>query len=388
MGTLHTAVDAVIAVDPASLTDQEIRDELIGAQAAVDRVLGHLARVAHLGHQRGVGAADGSSSTMAWLRHHTGMRHGEARGAIEAGDACAGPLVETGRAWREGEITATAARTIIGARVDGHDLKLTAVEPSLLGLARDRLDRELVKACRRFRNLATADGTCPRDLDGLSIAQTYAGRTYLSVDLSEDAAEVVVGAIHHFTDPPGDDDPRSAGRRRVDALVTMARVAMAAVGRSGPDGSARARPSMTAVVDWATLTNGAPGRLDGSYTGLMTASTIERLLCDCDVSRVVLGPDSVPIDTGRESRVVNRAQRRALSVRDGGCRFPGCTRPPAWTDAHHVVHWRVGGRTDLSNLILLCDYHHHLVHRPGWIVKFDGDDAHFIDPRGVEIRGP
>ena len=222
----------------------------------------------------------------------------------------------------------------------------------------------------------------------MSIAQTYAGRTYLTADLSEDAAEVVVGAIHHFTDPPGDDEPRTAGRRRVDALVTMARVAMAAVGRVGPDGPARARPSLTAVIDWATLTNGVPGRLDGIYTGLLTASTIERLLCDCDVSHVVLGPDSVPIDTGRESRVVRRAQRRALNVRDGGCRFPRCHRPPAWTDAHHVVHWRAGGRTDLSNLILLCDHHHHLVHRTGWIVKFDGDDAHFIDPHGVEIRGP
>ena len=384
--SLRTAVDAVVDVDPELFTDQEIREELIGSVAQLDRLLGYISRVAHVDHQRGIGAVDGSSSTAAWLRHRTGMRHGDARGLLDAGAACAGPLTETGRAWRAGEITATAARTIVGARSGGHDLELSAVEPGLLGLARDRLDRELVKACARFRNLATADGTCPRDLDGLSIAGTYSGRTYLTADLSEDAAEVVVGAIHHFTDPPTDGDPRTAARRRADALVRMAEVAMrAATGATGP---VRARPSATIVLDWTTLTTGTPGRLDGAYTGLLTTSTVDRLLCDCDVARVVLGADSVPVDAGRETRVVNRAQRRMLNVRDGGGRFPGCHRPPAWCDAHHVIHWRVGGRTDLDNLILLCDYHHHLVHKTGWIVKFDGHDAHFIDPTGIEIRGP
>ncbi len=386
IGTLRAAVDGMVEVDGDGFTDQEIRDELIESVAQLDRLVGHVARFAHLGHQRGIGAIDGSSSTMAWLRRHTGMRHGDGRSAIDAGAACAGPLVETGRAWRAGEITATAARTIVGARVDGHDPKLTAVEPSLLGLARDRLDRELVKACDQFRNLATADGRRPEDLDGLSIASTYAGRTYLTADLSGAGAEIVVGAIHHFTDPPTDDDARTPGKRRRDALVRMAEVAMAAA--SGDQGPVRARPSATLVIDWPTLTHGTPGRLDGIYTGLLTLPTIDRLLCDCDVARVVLGPDSVPLDAGRETRVVNRAQRRALTVRDGGCRFPGCHRPPAWCDAHHVVHWRVGGRTDLANLILLCDYHHHLVHKTGWIVKFDGNDAHFIDPHGIEIRGP
>ena len=386
IGTLRAAVDTVVDTDPAAFTDQELRDELIGSIAQIDRLLGHVARVAHLGHTRGIGAVDGSSSTAAWLRRNTGLRHGEARGLIDAGDACAGPLGETGRAWRAGEITTTAARTIVGARIDGHDPKLRAVEPSLLGLARDRLDRELVKACDQFRHMATAEGTCPRDLDGLSIAKTYAGRTYLTADLSEDAAETVVGAIHHFTDPPSDDDPRTAARRRADALVTIARIALAS--RDLDDGPERALPAMTAVIDWATLTDGTPGRLDGAYTGLLTMATVEKLLCDCTVSRVILGPDSIPIDVGRETRVVNRATRRALNVRDGGCRFPGCHRQPAWCDAHHVTHWRVGGRTDLTNLILLCDYHHHLVHRTGWIVKFDGHDAHFINPTGIEIRGP
>ena len=386
IGALRAAVDEVVDADPAAFTDQELRDELIGSIAQIDRLLGHVSRMAHAGHTRGIGAIDGSSSTAAWLRRNTGMRHGDAKGLIDAGDACAGPLAETGRAWRAGEITATAARTIVGARVEGRDLELRGVEHAMLGLARDRLDRELVKARDRFRHLATADGTCPRDLDGLQIAATYDGRTYLTADLSEDAAEIVVGAIHHFTDPPSDDDPRTAGRRRADALVRMSQLAMAA---DSPDQTpTRALPAMTAVIDWHTLTDGTPGRLDGTYTGLLTMTTVEKLLCDCTISRVILGPDSVPIDVGRDTRVVNRAQRRAVTVRDGGCRFPGCHRAPPWCDVHHVTHWFNGGPTNLDNILLLCPYHHHLGHRPGWIVKFDGHHAHFINPTGIEIRGP
>jgi hypothetical protein len=64
--------------------------------------------------------------------------------------------------------------------------------------------------------------------------------------------------------------------------------------------------------------------------------------------------------------VVAPAQRTALTVRDGGCRFPSCDRPVAWCDAHHLRHWLHGGPTDLGNLLLLCRGHHHAVHEGGW----------------------
>jgi hypothetical protein len=73
-----------------------------------------------------------------------------------------------------------------------------------------------------------------------------------------------------------------------------------------------------------------------------------------------------PLDVGRATRVVAPAQRSALTVRDGGCRFPGCDRPVAWCEAHHLRHWLHGGPTDLDNLVLLCRGHHHAVHEGGW----------------------
>jgi hypothetical protein len=73
---------------------------------------------------------------------------------------------------------------------------------------------------------------------------------------------------------------------------------------------------------------------------------------------------------GREQRLFTTRQRTALGVRDGGCRFPGCTKPPSWCEAHHVDHWlRDHGKTDIENGILLCRYHHMLIHTKGWEIN-------------------
>jgi hypothetical protein len=91
---------------------------------------------------------------------------------------------------------------------------------------------------------------------------------------------------------------------------------------------------------------------------------------------VLGGAPSQPLDVGRATRVVQPAQRSALAVRDGGCVFPGCDRPLAWCEAHHLVHWLQGGLTDLANLALLCRAHHRELHEGGWRL-IRGPDGHF-----------
>ena len=81
---------------------------------------------------------------------------------------------------------------------------------------------------------------------------------------------------------------------------------------------------------------------------------------------VLGGAPTQPLEVGRASRVVQAAQRTALAVRDGGCVFPGCARPLAWCEAHHLRHWLHGGPTDLANLALVCRAHHRAVHEGGW----------------------
>jgi hypothetical protein len=90
--------------------------------------------------------------------------------------------------------------------------------------------------------------------------------------------------------------------------------------------------------------------------------TTRRIACDPTVTALLLDAGGSPLRAGRTQRLVTRAQRVALAQRDGGCVHPGCRRPPAWCDAHHVRHWADGGPTDLDNLCLLCRYHHRLVH--------------------------
>jgi hypothetical protein len=85
------------------------------------------------------------------------------------------------------------------------------------------------------------------------------------------------------------------------------------------------------------------------------------------------GAPTQPLEVGRTSRVVTAAQRVALVVRDRGCSFPGCDRPPARCEAHHLVHWLHGGPTDLQNLVLVCRAHHRAVHEGGWRLGRDPD---------------
>jgi hypothetical protein len=55
--------------------------------------------------------------------------------------------------------------------------------------------------------------------------------------------------------------------------------------------------------------------------------------------RALGGPPIMPLELGRSTRVISPAQRTALAVRDGGCGFPGCDRPLAWCEGHHLVPW-------------------------------------------------
>ena len=104
-------------------------------------------------------------------------------------------------------------------------------------------------------------------------------------------------------------------------------------------------------------------------TGYLSAAKARLLACDAKILPVILGSHSEPLDVGRLSYTVPQAMRRALTVRDQGCAFPGCARPARQCDAHHVTHWADGGDTALSNLVLLCSRHHRLIHRSHWSVQ-------------------
>jgi hypothetical protein len=136
-------------------------------------------------------------------------------------------------------------------------------------------------------------------------------------------------------------------------------------------------------VDGQTLSEeGALGRSELEDGTRLSAESARRVSCDAGLVRVAHGSDGAVLDVGRRTRRVPGALRRALEVRDRGCRFPGCGL--RFTDAHHVRHWADGGATSLDNCLLLCRHHHRLVHEGAWRVGWDDERRPiFFDPAGA-----
>ena len=177
-------------------------------------------------------------------------------------------------------------------------------------------------------------------------------------------------------------------QRRADALVELARrVAIQQVApKHGGD-----RPHLVVLIDYHELLGDCRGAglTDGTQ---LTPGQLRQHACDAGILPVILGGPSGVLDAGREQRLVTADIRHALHVRDRGCVFPGCDRPAADCDAHHILRWAQGGATALSNLCLLCKHHHNLLEpdtkqapRLQWQIRISPDGVpEVIPPRFVD----
>ncbi|PZU47832.1 MAG: HNH endonuclease [Microbacterium sp.] len=132
-------------------------------------------------------------------------------------------------------------------------------------------------------------------------------------------------------------------------------------------------PGATVIVR-VTLDDLQAGTGVGLIDGLdqpVSIGTVRRVAADGGVIPWVMGGKSEILDWGRRKRLFTRAQKRAITTRDGGC--IGCGAPPGRSKVHHIDWWRHGGKTDCSNGCLLCDSCHHLVHDQGWEIRIDGE---------------
>ncbi|MDQ3148177.1 MAG: HNH endonuclease, partial [Actinomycetota bacterium] len=173
----------------------------------------------------------------------------------------------------------------------------------------------------------------------------------------------------------------SASERKAKALVEMARRS-AATAPGVP-----AQPLIMVLADLETLARRAGRGAEIVGAGPVSAETARRLACDAEVARVLTDPEGEILDLGQGNRTPNRAQRRALVARDGGCAITGCDRPHDWCQAHHITHWIDGGPTDLCNLCLLCVRHHHLIHEGGFgLARAPNGELVFTRPDGSVIE--
>ncbi|MDP9070470.1 MAG: HNH endonuclease [Actinomycetota bacterium] len=135
------------------------------------------------------------------------------------------------------------------------------------------------------------------------------------------------------------------------------------------------------MIDLDDLEARRPGRaVDGP---LLDGPSLQALLCDGAVHRMVTAGRSAVLDYGTTTHTIPAPLWNALVVRDEHCRFPGCDRPASWCEGHHVVPVVQNGPTCLANLVLACSRHHHRLHQPGWHAKLKPDATlEVTDPQG------
>ena len=144
-------------------------------------------------------------------------------------------------------------------------------------------------------------------------------------------------------------------------------------------GSRAERYQVMLHVDAEVLREDGPvgGRSELEDGTRVCAETLRRVACDCGL--VAVGHDGQALNIGRRARSMPPAILRALMLRDRGCAFPGCPHT-RFLHAHHLQHWLHGGATSLDHLVMLCSFHHHLVHEGGWRVSAAADGSFLFHP--------
>ncbi len=333
-------------------------------------------------------AADGQLSAAAWVAR----RHGLAQGAAEAQVRVARALEEMPRvaeALSRGEISTAATDALVRAREAAPDA-FARVEDGLVERARSLSHRDLRAELERWRLDVDTDRAARDEQERFArrrftAVPTTDGMVRTEGELDPENGQYLITALRAKVDAWArtlTDDLRTPAQRRADALGEICREWLDLAERPGLGGE---RPHVVLAMDLAALEARAGGRASLEDAGPITAEAARRLACDASVTRVITDARSVPLEVGRATKVVSPSLRRALAVRDGGCAFPGCERPPGWCDAHHARHWADGGETGLSNLVLLCRPHHRVIHRGFGVAIVDGLPV-FRRPDGTRLE--
>jgi hypothetical protein len=357
-------------------------------RAVIDALEGDFASEARHVQETGAHLADGNATAVTWISRLCGMS------ATSAADrVCVGAQLEAlpkvAEALSSGEIGYQSASLLCHLRDQLGDKRELFDEDEMLELARRHSVASLRYLCRYARHCADPDGFF-NDAEAdysrreLHISQMPDGMHAIDGMLDPAGGAALRTALDSLAKRLGPDDDRSHKQRMADSLVELAHHAMDE-GRLPKRNGVKPHVTVTTTLEGLKDEFGAPAA-DIELSLPISTRTLERLACDCTISRVLLA-DSMVIDVGKATRVVSAPTRRALRVRDRGCRWPGCDRQVNWSTPHHIIAWSTKrGPTNLHNLVLLCFYHHRLVHEGGWQVVKAGREFRFIPPERVVMR--
>ncbi|TFD26320.1 DUF222 domain-containing protein [Cryobacterium cryoconiti] len=319
------------------------------------------------------------------------------------------------RAVTDGSLSVDAAESIrsglgeIDAAVTAEKLG-TALEALLVEAASLNAD-QVFKLARRLRDQLDEAGIAAREKQAhddrfLRVYRLDNGKVRLNGLFAPEDGEFVLSTFDSVTSPRRggvrfvdkekaawakrvQDDPRSTEQIAADALVQLLKIAGEA--DQGRVFGGR-RPAVRVIVTEKSLKTDGPvpaeaaahGQIEGSPVPI-SKETIDRLLCDTGTRGIQVDDTGQIINVGRDQRLFTEAQRAAMGVRDGGCRWVDCDRSPAWTEAHHINEWLAdNGYTDLADGVLLCHPHHLLLHNQHWSIIRTGNDYWLRPPVDVD----
>ncbi len=391
---LRDAVGSLQSEDLHGVDSGSLLTDVADLRRLADQVEGEWLRRVGEVHARGAAQVVGAGSTRAFLRGTCLVSPSEASRAVDTASALRTTCAQTADAVAAGVIGIRQARVIAKVITDlpsalAEDTRLDG-ERVLLEHAAALNPAELARAGRHFACHVDPHGVARDDAEqraraGITFASTLYGAGIVRGDLDPESLAVICAAIEPLSAPnPGADgvERRTPARRRLDALVEVSRHYLDC---QQPADVRRPGAHLTVVTGAATL-QGEPGGSALDWGGVISGETTRRLACDATITPVTVGPQGRVLDVGRRTRTVSPGMWAALVVRDRCCAFPGCDTPTSRCAAHHIQHWADGGPTALTNLVLLCRFHHPRVvhddqHHDRWTVRSD-------EPTGRPVFDP
>jgi hypothetical protein len=358
----HVApLGADLIAEAAALSNEEIAERLEGAfaqkAAAEGAIVVYLGEVA----RRQAYRDEGATATEPWAVERFGVSTPTARALTHLGEK-AWDLPHLVGSLCTGEVSLDKVRAVADVATPETD--------------RELLDRAKECSVRDLADIARASATprrgsprrCEHDRRFLRFNEAF--RT-LSVQLPpESFAETRTCLEARARQIPSDGETRW-DQRLCDAFLELIRSAHP--GASGQASTTSAsfvvvHVPLAALIDETSALAG-----DLERDGLISTGVVRQIACDATIAIGVDDDVGHTMYEGRARREPSDAQRREVMRRDRHCRFPGCANV-TFTNVHHVVPWKPGGRTDLDNLALLCVHHHHLVHSAGWTMTGNANE--------------
>ncbi|MDX3187212.1 DUF222 domain-containing protein [Streptomyces sp. MN03-5084-2B] len=298
----------------------------------------------------------------------------------------------TGAAALDGRLSTPMIDTITGVLTDVPPEHRDSAEANLLTFAEEAGHKQVAALGARILAHLNPDGAAPDDTEPVAPARELilrrkrTGIWELSGRFDDETGTRASALLDALAERrTGDEGPdfRTLPQRFGDAFSDAVDLAL-----NSPDLPMQAgeRAHVMVAVSLQDLKSGVGAATLGD-TGTISAAEARVHACDAMVIPAVLGGKSEPLNLGRLRRLISAGLRRALFLRDRGCAFPGCHRPPRHCQGHHIRHWADGGPTELSNLVLMCAHHHRLLHRSGWEVRIATDGLpEFLPPTFIDRR--